>query len=56
MHHIATNLDFSSFVQSTDKVLSILELEESRYYEMLRKGESAVRTALQDTPEDSNEI
>ena len=56
MHHIVTNLDFSSFVQSTDKVLSILELEESRYYEMLRKGESAVRTALQNTPEDANEI
>ena len=54
-HHMGTNMDFSNFVQSTEGVLEILNLEEKRYYEMLRKGESAVRTALRDLPKDSIE-
>ena len=49
-------LDMSSFVQSREGVLSILELEETRYYQMLRKGEAAVRTALKSLPKDAAEI
>ena len=55
-HHMATHLDMSCFVQSTDGVLRILELEEARYYEMLRKGEAAVRTALKALPKDALEV
>ena len=55
-HHMATHLDMSCFVQSTDGVLRILELEEARYYEMLRKGEAAVRTALKGLPKDASEV
>ena len=47
-HHIDSHLDFSRFTQSREGVLDILDLEENRYYVMLRKGESAVRTALRD--------
>ncbi len=55
-HHMDTNMDFSTFVQDREEVLSILSLEETRYYEMLRKGESAVRTALKNLPMDSIEV
>ena len=51
-HHIDAHLDMHSFTQSREGVLRILELEEARYYEMLRKGEAAVRTALQTLPKD----
>lgn len=55
-HHIDYHLDFSRFTQSREGVLDILDLEENRYYVMLRKGESAVRTALRDLPKDSSEV
>ena len=55
-HHIDAHLDISRFTQSRERVLDILELEEKRYYVMLRKGESAVRTALRDLPRDSKEV
>ena len=55
-HHMDTHLDMSCFVQSTEGVLRILELEEARYYEMLRKGEAAVRTALKALPKDALEV
>ena len=55
-HHMETHLDMSCFLQSTDGVLRILELEEARYYEMLRKGEAAVRTALKALPKDASEV
>ena len=55
-HHMVTHLDMSCFVQSTEGVLRILELEEARYYEMLRKGEAAVRTALKALPKDALEV
>ncbi|HJO41841.1 MAG TPA: alanine--tRNA ligase-related protein, partial [Candidatus Thalassarchaeaceae archaeon] len=53
IHHMDTHLDFTNFVQSREGVSTILELEEKRYYEMLRKGEAAVKTALRDLPKDS---
>ncbi len=49
-HHMDTHLDFDGFVQSRSAVLQILDLEEARYHEMLRKGEAAVRTALRSVP------
>ena len=52
-HHIDTHLDFSRFVQSREELLKILELEERKYHEMLRKGKAAVKTALRDIPKDS---
>ena len=55
-HHIHTHLDKDGFVQSEDGILKILELEEARYHEMLRKGRAAVKTALKDTPLDSRQI
>ena len=55
-HHIDAHLDVSQFTQSRERVLDILELEEKRYYVMLRKGESAVRTALRDLSRDSTEV
>ncbi|MED5158710.1 MAG: alanine--tRNA ligase-related protein, partial [Candidatus Thermoplasmatota archaeon] len=55
-HHMDTHLDMSCFVQSREGILRILELEESRYYEMLRKGEAAVRTALKTLPKNAIEV
>jgi len=55
VHHMDTHLDLSRFIQSREGVLSILTIEEQRYYEMLRKGQAAVRTALRDLPEDAEE-
>jgi len=45
-HHMDVNLDMSGFNQSREGILTILQLEEARYHEMLRKGEAAVNTAL----------
>ena len=53
-HHIDTHLDMDRFVQSRDGILIILDLEEARYHEMLRKGEAAVRTALRELPRDAH--
>jgi len=53
-HHIDTHLDMDGFVQSRDGILIILDLEEARYHEMLRKGEAAVRTALRELPRDAH--
>ena len=53
-HHIDTHLDMDGFVQCRDGILIILDLEEARYHEMLRKGEAAVRTALRELPRDAH--
>ena len=53
-HHIDTHLDMIGFVQSREGILTILDLEEARYHEMLRKGEAAVRTALRELPQDAH--
>ena len=42
------------FLQSRDGVIIILDLEEARYHEMLRKGEAAVKTALRELPQDAH--
>ncbi len=55
-HHMDKNMDISPFPQSRSGILRILELEESRYHEMLRKGEAAVRTSLREVPKESPEV
>ena len=52
-HHMDVNLDISGFSQTREGILTILELEEHRYHEMLRKGEAAVNTALAKLPKDA---
>ena len=54
-HHMDVNLDMSGFNQSRDGILTILQLEEDRYHEMLRKGEAAVNTALAKLPKDASD-
>ena len=54
-HHMDVNLDIAGFSQSREGILTILELEESRYHEMLRKGEAAVNTALAKLPKEAND-
>ncbi len=55
-HHLEHNLDGSGFSQTREGILTILELEEQRYTEMLRAGEAAVRTALMGVPADATEV
>ena len=55
-HHLDINLDGSNFSQSREGILTILELEEVRYREMLRAGEAAVKTALQNVPQESESL
>ena len=55
-HHIDNHLEIDGFVQSREGILTILTLEESRYHAMLRKGESAVRTALRELPLDATTV
>ena len=51
-HHMEVNLSMDGFSQSKDGILTILDLEEARYHEMLRKGEAAVQTALAKVPKE----
>lgn len=55
-HHIENHMDIENFIQNEQGILLLLELEESRYYEMLRKGQSAVKTALQNIPKSATEV
>ena len=55
-HHMDVNLDMNGFSQSREGILTILELEEARYHEMLRKGEAAVNTALAKVPKESTHV
>ena len=56
LHHIENHLEFTNFTQSKEGVMKILELEERRYHEMLRKGEAAVKTAFSNLPMGSIEV
>jgi alanyl-tRNA synthetase len=55
-HHIENHLNIGNFIQNKEGIILLLELEESRYYEMLRKGKSAVKTALQSIPKSATEV
>ncbi len=53
LHHIEHHMDESNLLQTKERILEILELEEKRYREMLLKGESAVTTALKTVAKDA---
>jgi len=55
-HHMKTHLDMGGFLQSKEGIMEILELEESRYHQMLRKGIAAVNTALKGIPKESEQV
>ena len=55
-HHMDNHLDMSKFMQTEQGILQLLDLEELRYHEMLRKGESAVKTAFQEIPIDALQV
>jgi alanyl-tRNA synthetase len=55
-HHLDVNMTGSVSGKHRQNILTILSLEESRYREMLRAGEAAVRTAFKDIPADSENI
>jgi len=55
-HHMNTHLDMSNFMQTEGGLIEIINLEEQRYHEMIRKGEAGVRTALKDLPKDATEV
>ena len=56
LHHMGTHLDMDSFVQSKEGIIEILELEEERYHQMLRKGIAAVNTALKEVPKEASQM
>jgi alanyl-tRNA synthetase len=51
-----THLDMGGFLQSKEGIMEILELEEARYHQMLRKGIAAVNTALKGIPKESEQV
>ena len=55
-HHIEVNLGGAMMKQTHDGLLGILELEESRYGEMLRKGGNVINTQLKQLPKDAERI
>ena len=55
-HHIEVNLGDAMMKQTHDGLLGILELEESRYGEMLRKGGNVINTQLKQLPKDAERI
>ena len=55
-HHIEVNLGNSAMKQTAAGIATILDLEESKYAEMLRKGEQVIKTMLAKIPFSSTEI
>jgi alanyl-tRNA synthetase len=55
-HHIDVNLGGAAMKQTHDGLLGILELEEARYGEMLRKGGNVINTQLKSLPKDAVRI
>ena len=55
-HHIEVNLGGAMMKQTHNGLLGILELEESRYGEMLRKGGNVINTQLKQLPKDAERI
>lgn len=52
-HHLDTNLEDWPMKQRREGLLGILEQEEARYEELLRKGEGLVKQALKDLAKDT---
>jgi alanyl-tRNA synthetase len=55
-HHIDVNLGGATMKQTHAGLLGILELEEARYGEMLRKGGNVINTQLKQLPKDAERI
>ena len=55
-HHIDVNLGGATMKQTNAGLLGILELEEARYGEMLRKGGNVINTQLKQLPKDAERI
>ncbi len=55
-HHLDVNLGGHLNKQTREGLLTILELEEERYAEMLRKGGNVIQTQLKSLPKDAAEI
>lgn len=55
-HHLDVNLAGQIMKQSQDGILGILQLEEERYGEMIRKGGNVIVTQLQSLPKDTESI
>ena len=55
-HHITVNLGDQSMKQTHDGLLGILQLEEERYGEMIRKGGNVITTQFKDLPRDTESI
>ena len=52
--HMRANM--ANLISDQEVIISILESEEKKYHSMLRRGESAVRTALAHTPKGARSI
>jgi len=55
-HHLDVNLGGHLNKQTREGLLTILELEEERYVEMLRKGTNVIQTQLKSLAKDATEI
>ncbi|HJL97340.1 MAG TPA: alanine--tRNA ligase, partial [Candidatus Poseidoniaceae archaeon] len=55
-HHISVNLGGQAMKQTHDGLLGILQLEEERYGEMIRKGANVITTQFKDLPQDTESI
>ena len=55
-HHITINLGGQAMKQTHDGLLGILQLEEERYEEMIRKGGNVITTQLKGIPTNSESI
>ena len=56
LHHVDVNLGGKSMKQTQDGIATILNLEEEKYVEMLRKGEQVIKTMLSNVDKNANEI
>ena len=55
-HHIENHMEETNLLQTKERILDILDIEEKRYREMLLKGESAVKTALKGISKDADSV
>ena len=56
LHHVDVNLGGKNMKQTQDGIATILNLEEEKYVEMLRKGEQVIKTMLSNVDKNTNEI
>ena len=56
LHHIRVNLGDKAMKQTSDGIATILQLEEEKYAEMLRKGQQVIRTMLANVEKTADSI